>query len=453
VGEVSSAVDAIIAGVAALQGASIGELSHREIVAELSRLTTVAWTLPSVEHRLLNRLVGETEPHALGARSWPDVVATALRVSTADARRRVKDARHLGPRQAMSGEALAPLWEATAAAQAEGRIGPEHVAVIRAFHKKLPSWVDVGTRAQSDATLAREARGLWPEELGKAADRLLAMIDQDGPPPSEEERARKRSFILGRQQADGTTPFSGHFTPEARAVIEPLLAKHGAPGMCHPEDETPCVDGEPDPLQRGSDTRSQAQRNHDALVAVGRSALASGELGQHNGLPVTVIVSTTLQELESGAGVAVTGGGSLLPMADLIRMAAHAHHYLYIYDQHTSESLYLGRTKRLASPGQRIVLHSRYRGCTRPGCTASGYHSQVHHAVADWTNDGHTDIDDLTLACGPDNRLIEKTGWSTTVHNGKTQWHPPPELDTGQARVNNYHHPHRYLLPEDDKDP
>ena len=26
---------------------------------------------------------------------------------------------------------------------------------------------------------------------------------------------------------------------------------------------------------------------------------------------------------------------------------------------------------------------------------------------------------------------------------------PPPQLDTGQARVNNYHHPERYLIPDD----
>ena len=50
-GEVSSAVDAIVAAVAELQAAAVDELSHREIVAELARLTAVAWTLPAVEHR------------------------------------------------------------------------------------------------------------------------------------------------------------------------------------------------------------------------------------------------------------------------------------------------------------------------------------------------------------------------------------------------------------------
>ena len=96
-----------------------------------------------------------------------------------------------------------------------------------------------------------------------------------------------------------------------------------------------------------------------------------------------MIASATLQELEQGAGLAVTGGGSRLPIPTLTRMAAQgAYHYLYIYDEHTRQSLYLGRTKRFASAAQRIALHSRDRGCSRPGCTAGGYDSQVHHAVA-----------------------------------------------------------------------
>ena len=81
-------------------------------------------------------------------------------------------------------------------------------------------------------------------------------------------------------------------------------------------------------------------------------------------MPVTLIVSTTLKELESGRGHAVTAGGSLLPMSEVIRQAAAAHHYLAVFDNHTECPLYLGRSRRLASTAQRIVLHARDRGCT-----------------------------------------------------------------------------------------
>jgi Domain of unknown function (DUF222) len=141
--------------------------------------------------------------------------------------------------------------------------------------------------------------------------------------------------------------------------------------------------------------------------------LASGQLGSHHGLPVRLVVSTTLKELESGRGHAVTAGGSLLPMAEVIRQAAAAHHYLVVFDDHTECPLYLGRSRRLASAAQRIVLYAKDRGCTFPGCTAPAYHSQVHHASADWADGGQTNITDETLACDPDNRRVKPGGWRT----------------------------------------
>jgi Domain of unknown function (DUF222) len=51
---------------------------------------------------------------------------------------------------------------------------------------------------------------------------------------------------------------------------------------------------------------------------------------------------------------ALTGGGTLLPMREVIRLASHAHHYLAVFDNGKAIGLY--HTKRLASPAQRIVL-------------------------------------------------------------------------------------------------
>jgi hypothetical protein len=80
--------------------------------------------------------------------------------------------------------------------------------------------------------------------------------------------------------------------------------------------------------------------------------------------------------------------GTLVPMSDLIRLASNSHNYLVIYDKHTEEPLYLYRSKRLASAGQRIVLHAHDRGCTFPGRTVAGYGCQFHHAEFDWAEGG-----------------------------------------------------------------
>jgi hypothetical protein len=448
-----AALDMIEAGHDMLAAESFDVLTHPELVAVLGRLETQACKQPAIAHRLIARLAAEADPKALGGTSLADVLATRLRISTGEARRRIKYADLLGPRRAMTGEELPPKLPAVAATLERGQVGPEHLRVIERFFDELPHSVDYATREHAEAQLAEIACGLGPAELRQAADRLMALLNQDGDLPDDADRARRRFLSVSKQGVDGMSEITGLLDPEARATVDAVLAKWAAPGMCNPDDDAPCVDGDAGAAAVQGDARSQGQRNHDALTAMGRSVLACGQLGKHNGLPATIIVSTTLQELQSGQGCAVTGGGSLLPMRDVIRLASHSHHYLVIFDQHTQVPLYLGRSKRLASAGQRIVLLAKDRGCTRPGCTVPGYWCQVHHAVNDWADGGQSNIDEETLACGPDNRLVEDGGWTTRKRkDGRTEWIPPPHLDTGQTRVNDYHHPQNYLLPEDDED-
>ena len=437
-----------------MAGLCFAGLTAAEVLAIQKRLEHGYRAQPAVDHQLIHQLTAQATPAELGANSWPKVLSEALRISTDEAKRRIKQAELLGPRTAMTGEPLPPTLPNVAAAQARGQIGSEHVRTIEKFFNELPSRIDAQTRDQAEADLARIATGLGPTQFRAAADRLALVLNQDGDLPDEADRARRRYLTIDKQDAGGMSRFHGLLDPEARATLDAVLAKLAAPGMCNPDDEAPCVDGEPTDASLQGDARSPGQRNHDALKAMGRAVLASGELGRHNGLPATIIVTATLQDLQSGAGVAATGGGSLLPMRDVIRLASQSHHYLVIYDKHTRQPLYCGRAKRFATPGQRIVLHALERGCTRPGCTAPAYWCQVHH-VDDWVADnGETNINDLTLACGPDNRLVEDGGWTTRKRNdGRTEWLPPPHLDTGQPRVNDFHHPEKYLVDRDDEDP
>nr|WP_231988807.1 HNH endonuclease signature motif containing protein [Mycobacterium sp. 1274761.0] len=245
--------------------------------------------------------------------------------------------------------------------------------------------------------------------------------------------------------------------PEAGAYLEILLAKLARPGMCNADDPLPAVDGDPDPLAAAGDTRSTARRNHDALKAAMRALLASGELGLHRGLPVTAIITMTLDQLETASGLAVTGGGSTVPMEVAIAMAAHAHHYLYIYDENCGRPLFLGRSQRLASADQRIVLHAIDAGCTVPGCDQSAYYCEVHH-LHDWALGGTTDIDRLTLTCqdgnqsaGPSDEQWQARRRYDEQTLGQTVWHPPKSVDpTRQPRTNWLHRRPKRPKPEPD---
>ncbi len=444
-----AAFDALSEAVSRLGELSFDVLTTPERLALLERLERDCRRLPVARHALITGLRQQATTAETGGK-LAHVLADQLGITRADAHRRVDEADDLGPRQALTGEPLAARLAPTAAAQRAGAIGEAHVRIIRSFLRELPCWIDPDTRSCAEAQLVELGTQYRPEQLAKLADKLADCLNPDGD-FSDDDRARRRALTLGKQDRDGMSTIKGCLTPAARAALEAVLAKLAAPGMANPYDPTPTLDGAPSQDAIDHDTRTPAQRGHDGLHAALRAVLASGNLGQHNGLPASIIVSTTLKELETAAGKGLTGGGTLLPMSDVIALARHAHHYLAIFDHGRALGLY--HTKRLASPGQRIVLYAKDRGCSHPGCHTPGYLCEVHHCT-DYATCHDTDINDLTFACGPHHRLIQPGGWSTRKRaNSNTDWIPPPHLDRGQPRTNLYHHPEKILRPKDDDDP
>jgi Domain of unknown function (DUF222) len=355
--EIVEVFDVLDADAERLCALSFDVLTTPERLRALERLERVARRLRAPGHTLINQLDAQAGDEELGG-TLRSALADRLRITKAEAGRRIAEAEDLGERRALTGEPLAPQLTATAAAQRDGLIGDGHVNVIRSFFAHLPTEVDVSTREAADADLAHKAGEYRPDELAKYAQRIMDWLNPDGE-FNDEERARKRGIAIGKQEYDGMSRISGLVTPELRAAIEAILAKLAAPGACNPEDETPAVDEEPSQDAVRRDARSTPQRNHDGLLAGLRGLIASRELGQHNGLPVSIVITTTLKDLEAATGKALTGGGTLLPMSDVIRMASRAHHYLAIFDNGKPLALY--HTKRLASPAQRIMLYAKDR--------------------------------------------------------------------------------------------
>jgi len=180
-------------------------------------------------------------------------------------------------------------------------------------------------------------------------------------------------------------------------------------------------------------------------------------MGQHRGLPVTVIATTTVAELNQAAHAvtdptipmpppAGTGGDTAPPMRDLITMAADAIHYLTVFDDHTGRPLYLGRQNRIATADQRIICYARDHGCTHPNCLEPGYHCEVHHATP-WAEGGRTDADSLFFAHHPHHHMIDKGHRQTTVtKNGRLAWTD----GTKPPQINHMHHPDELLRGDPD---
>ena len=439
---VSEAVDQINAALDVLTGLDLSGLSATDLVGVAERCETLVRR---------HRVVCGDVAVALSRREAADlggaphkVLADWLRITPAEARRRVSLAEPLAPRTTLLGQPLPPRQPETAAAWRAGHLDIEHVRVIARFLDELPLAVSAADRTDAEALLAEQARLMRPDQLVKVAEQLALILNPDGV-FSDADRAARRGFTWGPQHPNGMSQGRLWATPALRAEIDALFAKFAAPGRCNPADTTPLVEGEPSQARIDADHRSHPQRQHDALSAIMRSLLGNPKLGQHRGLPVTLIVSATLDDLQAQTGVGVTGAGTLLPMSDIIRMATHSYHYLTIFDKPTGRALWLGRTKRIASSDQRIVLHNKERGCSFPGCTVPGYASQVHHATLDWADGGTTDIDDLTLGCGPHNRLVKKGGWQTRkLPDGTTEWIAPAHLPL-KSGTNTYHHTDKLL--------
>lgn len=435
------------AAMEALGGVDWDALSVRDRLETMERLETVRRRAAACTADIAVSL-DRCDEKALGG-ICHRVIADVLRVSLREARRRLRDAAQLSSRRSLTGEPMPPELPATAEAWHAGVLDPEHLRAIQSFMREMPEGVHPADVAKAEGFLADKAAELRPDQLEVLADRVALTLNPDGT-FSDEDRARRRNFSwCGRQRADGMSVGTLIASPEVRAMLDAWFAKFAAPGMCNPADETPVISGEPSQELMDRDARGVAQRQHDALAALVRGQLGDPKLGQHNGLPVTVIASTTVDELTNGTGHAVTAGGTLLPMRDLIRMASHAWHYLCVFDSHSERAIYLGRSKRIASADQRIVLHARDRGCSAPGCDKPGYLCQVHH-VEEWADGGHTDIEMLTFACGPDHRLLKPGGWKTRKRvDGRTAWIPPPQLPL-RLGSNDFHHPER-MLPENEE--
>ena len=377
--EIAEAFAAIDAGLARLAKIDPARLGWRDRVGLLSGLESVERQVPSIEHGVVATMDRLGDKRAAGVPNTRMLIADVLRVTETDASHRIGMARELAPR-IVNGENVHPALPATAAVLTEGRIGEPHVRIIRSFLHELPEKVAPEVRADAEEQLADLATQVRPDQLAEYAKQLAGFINPDGK-FSDADRQRKRGFTLDKPGLDHMSSGKLCADPELTALLDVVIAKHGAPGAG--------VDG--------IDTRTAAQRRHDALAIALRGYLETGQAGTHRGLLPQVIVTTTLRELQAAveaatdgqvpAGFGTTGAGKLIPMADLIRLASESIQYLAVFHDADERPLYLGRTARLASRDQRIMCIARDKGCTFPDCNAGGYWTEIHHTI-EWVNGG-----------------------------------------------------------------
>ncbi|WP_413617293.1 DUF222 domain-containing protein [Gordonia rubripertincta] len=353
-------------------------------------------------------------PRKAGYRSVIDYMKHRLRMAYPGKRLKQTRATATYP-DATTGAPLEPVHPTLATAFAAGQVGSAHVHAVIDVLDQIPHALDHDVQVAAERTIAEQAVTLTPDQITEAGARLLGYLDPDGTLTDDTDRKRRRQLYLHRQRADGTAKMTATLTPELLARVSMFLAVWAKPGMNNPNDpDSPCgsvEDADPEAVAAAAerDDRSPAQLNHDAFNALLKAVLEDGMLGKsHRGLPMQVIVKADLNDLIREAGYAVTATGTLIPITDLIPMAADAQPWLAVFKDATAIPLYFGRGKRLATREQRLVSFARPDGdtCSTPDCGVPAAHVEVHHAQLDWGLGGLTDITDLAPACPKHNRMV-----------------------------------------------
>ncbi|MFE6860893.1 DUF222 domain-containing protein [Nocardia sp. NPDC057668] len=446
-------------------------LPDAEFIEKMQELETSFRMLEAVKQRFVLECGVRGLNTQAGVKSLIVFLQQTLRLSHFDAAARVRNADRLSTVSEGSFQ-RPPVFPHIAAAQRAGEISAEHVQAIVKVLDRIPERASAEVKDFTEQSLTDYARIGDPKGVTTLGVRALAHIDPDGSLIADRDRQRMRGICIGRQRADGMFPISGLLTPELGAVFLPMFAKFARPGMCNPDDpesphttaqlgidtEIDADDSEADAATVAArnvlraaakrDHRSEAQRNHDALLRFLQPDMGPTKLGYHRGLPVSTVVTMRLTDLEQRTGLATTNTGGTLSITEAITLAARSTPYLVIVDAN-GRPLHLSRGQRLASVEQRLALTAVERGCTRPGCDAPATRSAVHH-ITEWADGGETDIENLTFACDACHAQVNSgpNGWKTIVmpeeseHPGKTGWIPPPHIDPARRpRVNFRHHP------------
>jgi hypothetical protein len=250
------------------------------------------------------------------------------------------------------------------------------------------------------------------------------------------ENLAARRALSWHWDEDGSLVLRARFTPDDGAAliaaVEALVpprdpVRHPVPASPADLDER-ALEQEPGPA-----VDRVAARRADALLTLVRAGAATGaDTGTGTGTdtedgetgPVVERGNTqVIMHLDVTSGAARLEGGPEVPASTAERLACDARVQLLLNDR-TSNRMYFGRNRRLASPAQIAALTVRDGAvCQFPGCTHTR-HLHAHH-VRPWWAGGRTDIENLILVCSYHHKVIHDHGYQIRRLAGRWQFRRP----------------------------
>lgn len=152
------------------------------------------------------------------------------------------------------------------------------------------------------------------------------------------------------------------------------------------------------------------------------------------GAPFALVVTAKAEDLAKQSGRVVTDAEASFPMQTAAYEGLNGSVFFHLMGEKT-KSMELATERRFATSKQLAILSSRDQGCTFPGCDTPPGWCDAHHIVP-WANEGKTDVNNLTLACGSHHHLIDDSDWYTVMlKDGRPAWVPPASIDPARRPI------------------
>ena len=316
---------------------------------------------------------------------------------------------------------LANLLESTYAhtrsALAGGRISEEHAAVIVDAAQKVPDTVSAADVSDCEAILVEKAARMTPQNLRRAARRLLEPLSKQAADAHEEELLREQehhaeceTWLTLCDNGDGT--WGGRFViPELHGqLLKARLEQLSSPRRYG---RTRTGEAVEDPTVGNG--KNQTEAFGAALVELLEHLPDHGHA--RSGVSVVVHVQEESLRAEVGAATVGTGAetGPKISNQEVRRLLCEAS-ILPLMMGGRSLPLDLGMSSRLFTKNQWVALSAVHDTCAAEGCTRPYAWCELHHKKP-WAEGGPTDLANAAPLCGHHHRRVHDD-------NYEHQWLP-----------------------------
>lgn len=313
-----------------------------------------------------------------------------------------------------------------------GQLAPDVLREARRSHTQA--------RGVPLTQLTRLARS-WNRVLTLEASSVSGQVD------AREVRGRQeaRRFLTIHPPRDGTRRIEGELLPDAAAQLERLLDAYLNPrtGTASPAgtatgsgtSEGSGVGTDSRQLPGGGtrpDPRSPRQKRHDALAGILTQAAGMPTMPLMGGAAPTLVVTTTLDQLDHPGGIAFLQGSHHEANSDVdVSVAQHtgcvgAVQRIVLGPQ--GRVVELGAPQRIFTTHQRRAIATRDGGCIIPGCEVPATWCEIHH-VHEWRHGGPTHTDNGVTLCWHHHRNLDQLGWDIRMRDGTPWVRPPTSVD------------------------